>query len=403
MLIIIMAIAIVSPVGGLFCTLVNYNKYRNAVSSGIGVGLSFACAWYGYIVDSGNDIFRHIMSMHDYANKNIFEIWGLYRFNRNVFTFDFWLWIISKLNNDRMLQASGALVGYSILAYIVFDYARLNNEDFKSWFTKFLLSLALVPGLDIAIGIRCANAFILMGLAIYEFCYKKSHLSGIVCVILAFFLHQASLLVFIAWVLSTVFEKHKVIVSILTIVLLFTFTNYGNYSAILSDSSSILGQIFSDLFKSAGDYQSLMVTSFHSLFTRYLEMLFAFSLISRTVIVKRKNPDSVSAHLKEEKVLMIAELLFIMSMCTTFLMGSNGNRYFIATCIVAFIPFMASLNTAIFLNKRFLLIDLLALFSACGSVALYLYNMNWGSGSLISWILCFVTGIVSSFGLPIHY
>ena len=374
MLIIIMAISIVSPVGGLFCTLVNYNKYRNAVSSGIGVGFSFACAWYGYIADSGNDIFRHIMSMHDYANKNIFEIWGLYR-----------------------------LVGYSILAYIVFDYARLNNEDFKSWFTKFLLSLALVPGLDIAIGIRCANAFILMGLAVYEFCYKKSHLSGIVCVILAFFLHQASLLVFIAWILSTVFEIHKVIVSILTIVLLFTFTNYGKYSAVLSDSSSILGQIFSDLFKSAGDYQSLVVTSFHSLFTRYLEMFFAFSLISRTVIVKRKNPDSVSAHLKEEKVLMIAELLFIMSMCTTFLMGSNGNRYFIATCIVALIPFMASLNTAIFLNKRFLLIDLLALFSACGSVALYLYNMNWGSGSLISWILCFVTGIVSSFGLPIHY
>ena len=72
----------------------------------------------------------------------------------------------------------------------------------------------------------------------------------------------------------------------------------------------------------------------------------------------------------------------------SFNLGSNGNRFFVMSMLLSLISFAQSIEKRPFLDKRkCCCLDIAIVFCAAGSFALYLYNMNWGNGSLASFLL----------------
>ena len=236
---------------------------------------------YCYIPDSGNDIFRHFISMNSYKNIPLWQCFGNSTFQSGVFTWDLWLWVIARFNNMQLLQASGAFVAYTVLTWMIFDYACFNCLKMKQWITTLLIGVTIVPILDIGIGIRYANAFIIAGYAFYRHYIKNIGIIQTICGLLAaVFLHHAMIL----WNLSYI--------------------------------------------------------------------------------------------------------VFIEGVSMSFNLGSNGNRFFVMSMILSLIPFAQSIEERPFLAKRkCCCLDIAIMFCAAGSFALYLYNMNWGSGSLASFLL----------------
>ena len=119
-------------------------------------------------------------------------------------------WVMARFSNMQLLQASGAFVAYTMLTWMIFDYACLNRLKMKQWITILLIGMTIVPILDIGIGIRYANAFIIAGYAFYRHYIKNVGIIRTIGVLLAaIFLHHAIIPIIVAWVALPFFSKHK--------------------------------------------------------------------------------------------------------------------------------------------------------------------------------------------------
>lgn len=390
-IIVIMLIGFISPIVGIALSILLFAQKRSPKSAAIIFGISMALMLYCYIPDSENDIFRHFIAMDVYKNIPVWQCFGRSRFQSGVFTWDLWLWIMAQFNNMQLLQASGAFIGYTILAWIVFDYACVSHLKNKQWITILLVSLTIVPILDIAIGIRNANAFIIVASAFYRYYVKNTGIVQTVCALLvALFLHHAVIPIIAAWVVLPLFSKHKGICALATVVFLSAFTSYAQTISV-AETNNIVGILYNSIIGTTQIYTSYAVTSFHSLFTRYLQMLFAAVLLARTYVVfSKKHIDSI------DKLWNLSFIIFVVGVSMSFDLGSNGNRFFIMSMLVSLIPFAQSIVEKPFPNrKKCICLDAVIIFCAAGSFALYLHNMDWGSGSVMSFLLGGIAGPIA--------
>ena len=187
MIIFIAFIAMTVPVLGFVLTLAYFNQYKRALASALLCGLAFSAAIYGYIPDDGNDIFRHMANLSFYEGIPLWDAFDLLKTSTShistVYTWDLWLWIISSFHNEYLLQSSGAFVGYSLISYMVFSQAKHNNLLMKEWLPFYGMAILSFPILEVAIGIRSANAFIICALACYLYYYQNRN-KVIVCLLL---------------------------------------------------------------------------------------------------------------------------------------------------------------------------------------------------------------------------
>lgn len=394
MTLILLGVAGLCPIVGIFCAIAHFSKSRNVSAAALIFGVSFAALLYGYAADIDNDIYRHILNLNLYRNIPLWKAFDAGRLT-TVYTWDIWSWVLARTTNAFLLQASGALVGYTLIASCVLHYANRKNLDIKQYSLMLLLCISIVSPLDIAIGIRNANAFIICFYALYSFYVKKTgYIRCVIAFAIAIFLHHAAVLLLIVWLIMPLYKKNRIVVGVTTVVVLFTFTNYGDYMSRFMGGKSIVADLLADTMYSAFSYQSIVATSFHSLFTRYFQMLFTAALLIRGYT--RKDFEEGDGREQEVDSLWdIAVLVFIIGVCLVFLLGSNGNRYFIFASLVAFIPFMNKIEDGYLrLNKMFLL-DFLILGCSLGHIALYLYNMAWGTGDIKSLLLSSLIGFLS--------
>ena len=89
-------------------------------------------------------------------------------------------------------------------------------------------------------------------------------------------------------------------------------------------------------------------------------------------------------------------MVFLIGLCLTITLGTNGNRYFIASMLLGLVPLMEIQTFDGFLRlKKYLIIDGTIWGCAGICVVLYLNDMNWGTGSTGSFFVSMVSGILS--------
>ena len=389
MTIVLLLISTISPVCGMFCAIANFSKNRLSVKNAIVFG--YACGWgcYGYIGDVGQDIVRHMQDLDLYKDVLLFQCFDAGRLSV-TYTWDVWLWCVARLNNPYLLQSTAAFLGYTILSYIVFDYSNKSKLQLKQFVPMLLFALTVISPLDMFIGIRYANAFLISLLAIYRYYFAEaSKITTALLFVVSIFLHNAALVIVAMWIVFPIVRKYKVVAFSVTTFLLLSFTSYTNYMSMISGRNTVVTSLLMSVLDSANNYQATSA-SFHSLFVRYLQMAFSGVIILRALMIFKKKKGTVSCEC--QKMSLFSMYGYLVALCLTTILGTNGNRFFVVAIIAGLVPFMESWKIYGFLKaKSFILLDIIIVGFSLISVMLYVNDMNWGTGSVFSvlWSMCF--------------
>lgn len=398
MAIILLIMSCVCPILALPFIVQEYRKNGRVKYCAFLFGLAMSAALYGYIADQGNDIYRHIFNLRYYTGKSLFHIFDAGPLNA-VYVWDIWQWIVALFHNDYLLQSSGAFVGYSLVAYMIFDYARIQELESRQWRPSVLLALLTVSPLTLAVGIRSGNAFIICAVAIYlYFNHHTNYFLTLGIIFSTIFLHHATLVILAIWLLYPLFRKRPLVGAIVIVAVLFTYTNYESYISLFLGGGSIFEAMGTDLQRSVATYTGNRLNSFHNTVTVTIQTLLVTLLFIRgggmkqVSLLRNRNENALRSHdINEFQI-----VLLITTYCLIALLAFNGNRYFMIGLVLSFIPIMDQFVDFPFMRlKRYLLIDTLIFGLAVASFYVLLYDMNWGTGSLWSFVISLFTGFFS--------
>ncbi len=402
MFIIIAAITCIIPIAGFILTLIYFNQYKQSLLSALLCGISFSAAFYGYTADQGNDIYRHMDHLILYENLPIYNCFDvLQKYNMShIYTWDIWSWIISQTGNFYLLQSSAALVGYSILSYIVFDYAKHNNLNIKQWITVLLILLTIISPLNMIIGIRISNAFVICALAFYRYYDKNAtKLSTVILLGIAFFLHHGVITIIVSWLILPFFRRYRFWTIVLLIILMITFDNYPRYLDAFGGDNSIVSEIAANTMYSAVIYQNgEFNSSLHAVVSIAWHLSFTVLLFisARAILLREKGNQYF---LCREKILDLSLLILFFSIILIYLIGNNGSRYLSMSCILSWMILLISRPNREPITIK--LFDNLIVIGSIGNVILFLYEMNWGTGSLYSFFTSALLGYISKIAINI--
>lgn len=403
MFFLLLIVGMIFPFAGIIFGLAYFNQFREPFRAALLQGVSWSAALYGYIGDQGNDIYRHMSNLSLYKDLPFYQCFDVLasKHLRAVYTWDIWSWVMARFDNHHLLQSSGALVGYAVISYILFDYFNNNDFETKEWIPIWVFVISITSPLNYAVGIRYANAFAIFCLAVYLYYFRNNKVLTVLFCIVAVFLHHGVLLPLLCWILVPLLKKHRFIFSIVFVILLFTFNNYGYYLSQMSGGNGVLSDLVSNTMFSAAAYQENGINnSFHAIVSRTLIIIFNVSLVIRTRGGWKEVWNNGEGK-AEYNVWNLSLLLTIASICMILLIGSNGSRFF----------FVSDLFTALLLiysrgyippyrSLPYGLFDWIILLTAFGNLALSLYDMNWGTGSLPSFLLSLVFGYSTRWLFP---
>lgn len=393
MFFIVAAIGMVCPIAGICLSIFYFSTYHRPVRSALLCGISFSAFFYGYIADIQNDIYRHMADLRYYENVDLFHCFNVVESTRkaSIYVWDIWCWIIAQFHNLYLLQASGALVGYTIISFIVFDYANEIAASMKQWIVVLLALYCVMSPAGIVIGIRNSIALLLCCLGVYFYFIKRcNYFLSLIPIIIGIFIHHSVVLVFILWLLMPLYRKKKALVLICITVFLLIFNNYGSYLSTLSGQQLALSDIATDLVYSANNYQNYYhLWSFSNIVNFLVSLLLCIILLIISQSVAKGN-DNV------KNLWNFCFLSFWTSCILVLLIGVNGSRYFNITILMLFVVTMRNLQTNYYSMKgnfAFLLVPLGALVI----VSLFLNNRNlaWGTASYGSLLYSSILGYLS--------
>lgn len=398
---IILIIAMVIPIAGLFLSFIYFNSYKRPVLAAVLCGIAFSAALYGYIPDAGNDIFRHLEKLLLYTDVPFYDVFDLIKKDAtnvsSVYTWNFWLWMISNFNNVYLLQSSGAFIGYTLISYMVFSQAKQNNLLMKEWLPFYGIAMLSFPVLEIAIGIRSANAFILFTLACYLYYFKKKS-KFLVCflLIISLFLHHGAIVPISAWLFLPLLNRYKKLTILFLLLVFIGFYEYqGKIILLIGDDFSSSG-IISNSFYTASVYsQSNFNNSFHAVVSMVWRLGFSVLLFvlaeKENLHLKKTNIDNINS-----KILNFSLLILLISFGLVVIIGNNSLRYIGVVNLLCCLVLEKNSNNYRMEERKFTILPKLSLLiGSLGCFALYLYDMSWGTGSLESFGLSVLTGYLS--------
>lgn len=397
----IAVVSMVFPLAGFCLTILYFNQYKRPLLSALLYGIVFSAAIYGFSADLGDDIYRHMQNAMLYNFVPLYDAFDLLKYEGQnisaVYSWDMWLWIVSKFDNTYLLQSSGAFVGYTLISYMVLSQAKQNHLLMKEWLPFYGMAILSFPILEITGGIRSANAFILCTLAYYLYYFKKTN-KFVVCIflIVALFLHHGAIIPVCAWFLLPLLNRYKKTTIFLIVFLFFGLYKYQeSILFFVGDNSARSGLISNSLYSASTYSQSDFNNSVHAIVT----MVWRFGLaIILTIITKRRSL-YLKCSVKDgtyNKALAFSMMILIISLGLTFIIGNNGLRYIGIVNLLCYIILERECDNHREKEQECITLSkLLLLIGNIGCSALYLYDMGWGSGSLKSLVLSTLTGYLS--------
>lgn len=395
-------ISCICPIVGIPITIQKFSARKNVKECAVLIGLSFSAMLYGYIADAENDIYRHFENLFFYEDISFFQC-----FNANVeiyntlFIWDIWQWIIAQFNNPYLLQASGALVGYTLLSYLVFDYSKCRGLSTETWITAFIILLLITSPLSFSIGIRGRNAYIICSLAFYLFFIrKKSYSLCLIILFIAFFLHHSVIIVIVFWLTYTFFSKNPLLFILGLIFVMISFNNYESYIGYFFSGVN-MSLMEKEFEKTVVAYIDMKNNSLHYIISSTILRLFTICFFARGLgfgdykellhhPFKMRNEN-----LHDSLSFFSHSLLFFVFLIISQL-SYNGERYISVLVPMISISFMNSIEIRPFLKTRnIFFLDISLLFLTFLIFIINLYDLNWGTASLFSLMVSSFTGYFS--------
>lgn len=410
MIIVFFALPLIIPILSVLTTCCYYLQYRKSLLSSILFGFAFAVIFLNYIPDIGNDSVRHMALLEIYRELSFIDCLNLDIYH-NLFVWNIWNWLVSKVDIPYILPASGAFIGYGVLSFICFDYLNISKSKAHCVLVTIIYLILTTNPLLYAVGIRNGCAFVLVVLGFYLYEVRKSSRLFVTCIIISsIFIHRSALLPLFVWMILPIFKKSpKTIIVILSTFLLSVSFFIDLLSPIFS-FGGFFSQLFMEVISTIESYQELNdynIDNSSSLYSKtYLYMsITLFGLcayrsyytlyIINNGVRKRTNRLFCSAH----SMFLIAILFSIVALCMMSVLVINGSRFLVLANLCLYVPFIYSMNSVQFNYLRccktnFFITDKLILFCSISVFFLNCYALAWGTGSFYSILLGSLAGVL---------
>ena len=405
-------ISIFCPVFGVFWGFLYFCQYRRTLLSALIIGVAIAAAFYGYIPDSSSDVTRHIAWLKYYSGISFFNCFDAGHYNK-MYVWDIWCWLIAQMNNENMLQASGALVGYTVSVYMIFDACNKYSIDRKTVRTLFLLLLCILPAHQFVCGLRNGNAFIICCLAFYLYIRdeKRNPVKPILCLIVAVLIHHSSLMLvglFFIFVITGKKNNYRV-----SIIIFLSTLGIGLISSYLLRILPSSGNVAMSLIRESSleatghinDTRTWYVTkasSFNTRVNNYWAHMMIIMLILRSLyasyrIQENAEYNEINASM-ETRMRNCALINYSACLGLSIAFTLNGQRFLTPCLLVSLMSNVYGLKESplyISHKGKMQLIDAPITMGAIGILLLHLYSLAYGTGSIISLLKGAVLGILN--------
>lgn len=387
--------ALVSPFISLIFISIYYLQYKKTVKSSVLFGMSSAACFYNYIPDSGNDSIRHMMNLHFYAEIPFWKCFDAGYYSQ-TYIWDVWSWIVAQFKLPYLLPATGAFIGYTITAYLVFDYCKQINASKGDCTIAILLTALMTSPIGIVVGIRNSNAFLICMLGMYLCEVKhRNKVVGFALILCGVFIHHSALLVLVMWLIFPFFKKSPKICGLIVAIAILSLTIISNYVLKNMSGSNWVFSMIVDAFNGVSTYQ--MENNYNvavAANTKYkIESLISIGMIVlmlfRSMMPARKVSITSSKDIAENEVYNTVKQLSLLFTIVTFALMTvlliNGGRYSGIASKTAFLSMIYSYRYAHFLPKKngvLLMVDIAVLVGIAIEVILSIYTLSWGSASI---------------------
>lgn len=374
-------IAFICPAGFLILAAFTNELRRRPVFGAMATGICFATLFYGVRLDELNDISRHMNLLAAYNGVDFWHCFGAGHYDYQ-FVWDIWCWLIAKCGDPYLLQASSCFIAYSIIVFIIIDYANMLRADWRVVVFALFTAIASIPFLGIISGIRSSVALLISALAIYRYYIHNASIAQLFCLVLcATMVHSVAMLIAVAFFANR-FVRKVGLVGLIAIFLLALGSSaifslclplLKGFSNPLVDFVVQAGESF--LGYSQGDDWSAAQSS--SLNTR---VNYLFNYLWMGAIVLNLIPLS-QRHASEMEFNLVSILLITISMTLglSLVLVTNGIR------LVPFIFLFGALiivkrktMKAISRERNYFYLDCFSLIVCFGLLALHAYSIIYG-------------------------
>lgn len=405
MFILLILWALCAPALSIIFSTIYYLKRRVPWRAAILIGLAYGAIFYNYLPDSGNDSWRHMALLENYRGIPIWQCLDAGHYSQ-LYVWDLWNWVIAQLHLPFLLQASGACLGFTMVAYLVFDYCKTSSASARTVVSALALTLMSTNPMGFAIGIRSSCAYMICILAIYQSEIHHLHKAkALLLMASGILIHHSAALIAFVWLFLPLVKKKPIVTTVCIACMILGITSVLNAISAIFPEGNIISGILQDasysisVYQQESDYNVMMSTSLKSYVELGCSLLYIAGLIFRGNQLFAEKAQV--CQMKNAASLYLVVALLMMSVLTL-----NGSRYFMIPEMLAVIPLIASFQERPFgvVNRRDVLqigTEVCVLGGSMLHLMLNLYSMSWGDASFGSLFGGALSGVLYALIAPL--
>lgn len=256
--IIAILITIICPPIGLIVSLISIRKDINNWKSYI-LCIAWAMAIFAYCYEPtvDSDLVRYFAYAKTLENNSFLDainakLYGV----GNLYVFNFFCWIFTKVGDIRLLPAVSTFCVYYIGMYVTCDFGKDNNIERNKISSYIVTILLMVSFYSVVNNVRNIWAFSIVGLAIYRDCYKnKRNLLTIALYVLPVFMHTSAVVIILLRLVIIISGKLRVFISAAIVLVPSTLSLLSSSLAGISSGNIIINLLINTI-NSGNNYYS---------------------------------------------------------------------------------------------------------------------------------------------------
>ena len=145
------------------------SEKHSSVGLAILVGLCSGAIAYGVNTTLMADIDRYTNSLPIFRETSFWDLLSIKGVYSSVGShgYNLFAWIVSRFNDDYLLRSAVTATFYSVMAFIIDDYAALQGWSFRRTCVALLISVASSPFFNVLSYAKSTPAYSLLLLALY--------------------------------------------------------------------------------------------------------------------------------------------------------------------------------------------------------------------------------------------
>lgn len=294
----LLIIAFISPLMVLFLAPLTFGKrpsHADAIVASLAIGLGFALVCHGITYsDPEVDALR---IMHECAATKGLPLFDVLANppseTTSLFVLNLWEWIVGQIGDLQLFQAIAAFLGYSMLAWLMFD-CRASGRCTKSEFASMLVFvLAAVPMQTVVGNVRSTLVCIMAATAFYIQSKREVPSISALCLLIASCgIHVIGFVGLLLWAFRKPASAHpwKVSVAFMGGIALVSFFAFvlSSYFGSLGFINDFLQKLL--LYKEGTDYDQANAGKLTTQLTHAMELLLLCLMVLRLKVAGRKSP-----------------------------------------------------------------------------------------------------------------